>query len=285
MDAQLSGLLAKQHEQVARWQLLDREIPPRVVDRALAHLRPVHSGVWTTTRGALTERQRQMAATLTAPGTILAFSCAGALHGCMSHGPQTQLVIRKGTGGPQQMKGRRDADDPRELGIRVWFTGDLDATVVEGIPVVPCPRTLLDLAPTLGEKRLRRAVLEALRLRCCVRADLLDVLERRKGVRGCVRLRRIVDEVEDLPIAGTRSNAEAEALHRDRREGGQPPDQVNVIVEGFEADRVWRDLRLIEEIDGPGFHLDPIADARKEAAWEAAGWTVVRRASDDVYRA
>ena len=41
--------------------------------------------------------------------------------------------------------------------------------------------------------------------------------------------------------------------------------------------------RLIVEIDGRPFHLDEGEDARKQAAWERAGWTVRRLSSDDVY--
>ena len=46
----------------------------------------------------------------------------------------------------------------------------------------------------------------------------------------------------------------------------------------------WARARLIIEIDGGPFHLDAGADARKEAAWVAAGWTVRRLPSDDVYQ-
>ncbi|MCW2968302.1 MAG: hypothetical protein JWM71_2074, partial [Solirubrobacteraceae bacterium] len=54
-------------------------------------------------------------------------------------------------------------------------------------------------------------------------------------------------------------------------------------VAGVEADLVWRSRRLIIEIDGPQFHLFAGEDARKPAIWEAAGNTVHRLPSDDVY--
>jgi very-short-patch-repair endonuclease len=37
------------------------------------------------------------------------------------------------------------------------------------------------------------------------------------------------------------------------------------------------------EIDGRPFHLDKGEDARKQACWEAASWTVRRLSSDEVY--
>jgi very-short-patch-repair endonuclease len=42
---------------------------------------------------------------------------------------------------------------------------------------------------------------------------------------------------------------------------------------------------LIIEIDGSPFHQDVGEDARKEAVWRAAGWTVLRLPSDAVYSA
>jgi very-short-patch-repair endonuclease len=57
---------------------------------------------------------------------------------------------------------------------------------------------------------------------------------------------------------------------------------VNVLIAGEEADLSWVTKVLIE-IDGGPFHLDVGEDARKQARWEKAGWTVRRISSDDVY--
>ncbi len=59
--------------------------------------------------------------------------------------------------------------------------------------------------------------------------------------------------------------------------------RLNVRVAGEEADLSWPYERLIIEIDGGPFHLDIGEDARKEASWTGAGWTVRRLPSDDVY--
>jgi very-short-patch-repair endonuclease len=58
---------------------------------------------------------------------------------------------------------------------------------------------------------------------------------------------------------------------------------LNRVIAGEEADLVFAERRLIVEIDGGPFHLDRGADARKEAAWTSAGWTVRRLPSEDVY--
>jgi very-short-patch-repair endonuclease len=59
--------------------------------------------------------------------------------------------------------------------------------------------------------------------------------------------------------------------------------RLNHRIAGEEADLSWRSHRLIIEIDGSPFHQDVGEDARRQAAWEAAGWEVRRIDSDDVY--
>ena len=59
--------------------------------------------------------------------------------------------------------------------------------------------------------------------------------------------------------------------------------RLNTDVAGEEADLSWPRQRLIIEIDGGPYHQDKGEDARKEAAWTGAGWTVRRIPSDDVY--
>ena len=66
-------------------------------------------------------------------------------------------------------------------------------------------------------------------------------------------------------------------------EAGRPLPRLNVRINEEEADLSWPAVRLIVEIDGGPFHLDVGEDARKEAAWKAAGWAVSRVSSDDVY--
>lgn len=67
------------------------------------------------------------------------------------------------------------------------------------------------------------------------------------------------------------------------RVAGRPLPKLNVRIAGEEADLSWSRRRLIVEIDGGPFHLDVGEDARKQACWEEAGWTVRRLSSDDVY--
>lgn len=276
MHAEIDRLLAAQHELVAHWQLVrlpDR--PPQVVIRGLrrAQLRTVDHGVWTASRMALTARQRRMAATLTAPDTAVAMLDAAAEWGAGEHAGTVVVVVRPGTGGP-----RRHAD------VLVRRTRRFVAMSHLGVPVTPPARTLMDLAPHVAEFALRRAAIEMLRLRAvpCTLADLQHELAVGRHRPGAPRLRTVVEQLAELPIERTRSNAEGEALVR-RKAAGRAPVEVNVRVAGYEADLVDRERRTIIEIDGPAFHADPDRDARRDAAWREAGFTVVRRPSDDAY--
>ena len=58
---------------------------------------------------------------------------------------------------------------------------------------------------------------------------------------------------------------------------------MNVRINGEEADPVWPKEKRIIEIDGPQYHRFAEEDARKQRAWEAAGFTVRRVSSDAVY--
>ncbi len=55
--------------------------------------------------------------------------------------------------------------------------------------------------------------------------------------------------------------------------------ETNVTLHGWEVDALWRDRRLVLEIDGATFHHTPAdinRDRAKDAALDAAGYTVIR---------
>jgi very-short-patch-repair endonuclease len=54
-----------------------------------------------------------------------------------------------------------------------------------------------------------------------------------------------------------------------------PQPEVNVRLHGYEVDLLWRDARLVVELDGSAYH-DPERDTRKTANLMAHGWAVMR---------
>jgi hypothetical protein len=216
---------------------------------------------------------RSMGATLTAPGTRLSHASAAAAWGFWSQPRDVETVTRPGSGG------RR-----RHGGLFVFRSSTLedDCTTLRGIPITTVPRTLVDLSPQLSARGLARALRESVRLKLTTVAAVADCLGRHHGRRGVGRLGAVMARYSGLPIDRARSGAEVRALEVIRADGGQLP-ALNVRIAGEEADLSWASARVLIEIDGGPFHLDVGEDARKQARWERADWTVHRLSSDDVY--
>jgi very-short-patch-repair endonuclease len=214
------------------------------------------------------------AAVLTAPGSVLSHGSAGACYGFYRFDRSYEVVTRPGR------SGRR-----RHGGVLV-FRSSLDGEVTRhtGIPITSAARVLVDLSPSLQDKKLGRAFREALRLKTTTARRVLESLERHSGRSGTPRLKVLATRYATVPYQRTRSDAECRALEL-LHDAGIPPPRVNTKVAGEEADLAWRERRLIVEIDGPQFHQFADEDARKERCWRAAGYTVRRISSEAVYHA
>ena len=60
---------------------------------------------------------------------------------------------------------------------------------------------------------------------------------------------------------------------------GLPSPQTNVLVEGLEVDCLWREQRLVLELDGRDFHATRAAferDRERDRILQVAGWRPVR---------
>lgn len=275
MDVHLRELAASQCDIVAAWQLLAASSTRRQIDHRVRHRgwRLVHTGVYALTRAPLTRHQLWIAATLTTPDSVLSHASAAACWGFRPSLAAFETVTRPGNGGRRRLAGL--------LVLRSRSLGD-DVTRREGIAITSAPRTLIDLAPHLDEAATRRAFREAVRLRTTTPQRLLDSLERHGGRRGTRLLGALATRYADLPYQRLRSDAESRALEL-LRDAGVPPPVPNTGIAGEEADLAWPDRKLIIEIDGPQYHQFPDQDARKQARWEAAGYTVRRIDSQAVY--
>ncbi|MBA3339267.1 MAG: DUF559 domain-containing protein [Geodermatophilaceae bacterium] len=239
----------------------------------LGFLQQVHDGVYLTGFAPMTPVQVWWAATLTAPKTALALDSAGACFGFRPHREGVQFVVRAGDGGP-----RRFGD------VRVSYSTTLKGHVTRrhGLLVTKPDRTVVDLWPRLRQSERERMLRDAVRLRLVTMPGLIEAAIDLRGRRGVAQLRTTVARYVDLPLHRCRSNAEVEGLLV-LSEAGMEIPAVNVRRAGEEADFSWPDRKLIIEIDGENFHLDPIEDARKTRIWTRAGWTVRRIPSQDVF--
>ena len=167
-------------------------------------------------------------------------------------------------------RGRKGTD-----GIRLHRTRRLDVDafeVVRGIPVTSVERTLVDLADVVSLRVLRRAARQAEVLRMPVGSPR----EKAHGRRGAPSLAAL--SLYRAEISMTRSELESRFLRLCRR-FGLPAPEVAPVIEGKERDFVWRDARLVVEVDGHATHGTRFAfedDRARDLALVRAGWRVVR---------
>jgi len=273
MDVRHRELASRQRDLVAIWQLVRLGWAHDAIWHRIHRdgWRRVHSGVYALTHSPLTREQRRMAATLTAPRSYLCRFSAGAHYGIWSFDAGYETIVRPGN------RGRNRSD-----GVLVRYSQTLtsdDVGTFDGIPITSPERTLIDLAAHADPARALR---EARRLKLITPYSLAVSLERHRTRRGAKRLKHLNDLYAGLPYSRCRSNAEAKALEVLHDAGAEPP-QVNEEFAGEEADLAWPDRMLIIEIDGPQYHRISAEDARKQAIWERARFTVRRISSDDVY--
>jgi uncharacterized protein DUF559 len=242
---------------------------------ATGRLRAVHEGVFAGRPFLDDQRGRWMAATLTAPGTCLSHASSAALHGFWDRRRHMEMVTRPGSGGPRRIDG---------LFVYRSVTLNGNTMTVDGIPTTTPERAIIEMAPYVDDQGLARVVREALRMKKTTSDGLLRTVDDHFRRRGTRRVLRTLARYAGLPVDRARSGAEIRALMV-LRDAGRSMPRLNHPVAGEEADLSWPAEQLIIEIDGGPFHQDVGEDARKEAAWRAAGWRVLRLPSEDVYDA
>ena len=275
-DVQLRELVRHQFNRVSKRQLLELGLGERAVEWLMESGRLVTRAQGVFAISPVLEHDEWghwMEATLTEPGSVLSHVSAAAAFGAWSLRRDFEAVTRPGSGGPR-----------RHGGLLVYRSSLLagETTTLKGVPITTPARTLLDLAQTVSDRALARALREMVRLKHTTLHALGDDLGRFRRRRGSRRLATAVARYSGLPLDRARSGAEIRALEI-LRDAGRPLPRLNVKISGEEADLSWPAERRIIEIDGGPFHLDVGEDARKQHIWEAAGWTVLRIPSDAIY--
>jgi very-short-patch-repair endonuclease len=168
----------------------------------------------------------------------------------------------------------------RRPGIAVHLTGHLppeESAGLDGIPVTSVARTLLDLAGVLPAAQLRLAMEEAERLELLDARAVEQACDHGRGRRGTRQLRSLIAGHLESPPP-TRSTLERQ-FHELCRNANLSLPSLNVRVAGFEVDALWRDERLVVELDGFEFHRGRAAferDRQRDAALQMAGYRVLR---------
>lgn len=199
-------------------------------------------------------------------GAVLSHGSAGALWGLAPPPPPDGPVFITAPSRHQlpRVVAHRNALMPRDIGIR------------EGLPVTSPARTLLDLASVLTPRRLELAFDQALIQRLMRPAEVRELLARTHGRPGQRMLRDLLGREQRPGV--TRSEAEERFLGL-VREAQLPEPEVNVRLHGWEVDFLWREARLVVEIDGYRYHsthANFVRDRRKDAVLHEHGLTVLR---------
>jgi hypothetical protein len=256
----LAEFAARRHGVVSAAQLHEIGFDEAAIRRRVAagRLHRLYRGVYAVGHTIVNREGRWLAAVLACgDGAALSHRTAAALWG-----------IRP------TASARIDVTVPRTSGVRSSSAivvhrprQPAETTRLDGIPVTTPGQTLADLATALPRRQLEKAVEMA-------EVRRLHVAPPRDHA-GLQRLRQAA--VHALP-ATTRSPLEDAFLELCDNHG-IPRPLVNTVVEGYEVDFCWPELRLIVETDGFEHHGTRAAferDRARDARLTARGWRVVR---------
>ena len=262
IDHAIATLAMRQHGVVARRQLLDLGISSGAIEMRLRHgrLHRIHRGVYALSPAELAPQAQWMAAVL-----------AGGAGATLSHWSAASLWrMRPGIGPKSHVTTPTYRRSSANLAFHQSRLPRDEVTIEQGIPTSTPARTLLDLAPLLPSPVLAR-MFDAAPGEGAPLATLLDRYPRRPGA---AKLRALLAKAAPF----TRSDLEAKVLAEMRRKG-LPAPRVNLIVDGYEVDFAWPDLRVIAELDSYVTHGSQQAferDRARDRRLTIAGWSVVR---------
>jgi very-short-patch-repair endonuclease len=256
LDNAIAEIASRQHGVLSVAQLHAAGVDPSAIKRRVSggRLHRIHRGVYAVGHPALSNEGRWMAAVLACgEGAVLSHRSAAALWRML---PSYRLGVRDSpaTAAVDVIVSRGAGRASRD-GICLHRSRTLsrsDCTRIAGIPVTSVPRTLEDLHRILSRQMFAGALRQA--------------------------------EYLGLPIGdrfitdSTRSELEWKLLRLCRRHRLAKPE-VNVRVEMFTVDFLWRSSRLIVEVDGWESHRTRSAfeaDRARDARLNLLGYRVLR---------
>jgi very-short-patch-repair endonuclease len=267
----LAGIAGRQHGIVARRQLLALGFTRHEVQDRLAtgRLHRVHRGVYAVGHRKLSLKGVWMAAVL-ACGSDAFLSHRAAL-GLWDLREAASGLIEVTVRGP----GKPGPD--RVLVRCTRVLAEQDVAEVDGIPVTSLAWTVVDFAAIASRQHVR-SVLEAMERRSIyIGRELDELLERTPNRKGGKTVRKVVKEMTG-PAPWHQSVLE-ETFHELIRGSDLPDYEANVFVEGELVDALWREQRVIVELDGFAYHKSRAkfeADRRRDAKLQVAGYRVLR---------
>ncbi|MEA2197988.1 MAG: hypothetical protein QOJ25_2039 [Solirubrobacteraceae bacterium] len=254
-------------------QLRDCGVDKHATSRFVAsgHLYPKYHGVYAVGHPNLPIEGELTAALLAAgPGATLSHATAAWWWGLIEYQPVTIEI---------SVPSRREPIP----GIRLHHPRYLETTHHRRLPITPLIQTLLDYAATTSVQQVRRALAEA-EYRHHIELDhVRHALGR--GRRGSATLRTALNSHQP-ELARTRSELER-AFTGLCRTQNLPTPEVNVWFCGFLVDALWREQRVVVEVDGLDGHHTPAQrerDYQRDLVLRRNGFVVLRYTYQQVTR-
>jgi hypothetical protein len=273
LPEELWTLVTAQHGVVEYQQLRALDIPRHTIARWLrqGHLRQIHRGVYIVGHGALTMRGWWMAGVLACgEGAALSHRCGTRLHDLIAWHPGRPSVSVSA------------ARRPVREGVAVHRIQIIKPVIVDGIPVTPVARAIVDMAGISRRRTLEKVVEEAVVLGVFDLEAIHAVLDEVARPRGVRLLRSVLDGLRPGKTL-TKSELE-EAMLALCRHAGLPEPVVNghvALLDGtlVQVDFHWPGTRVIVETDSNRYHATHPKrrrDRAKDRALQLAGWIVLR---------
>jgi predicted transcriptional regulator of viral defense system len=275
IDAAIARVAAGQNGNITRTQLLDLGLDDDAIRRRVqaGRLFRVYPGVYAVGRPPATPHERASATVLACgPGAALSHASAMTLWGFWRQW-DTPFEVTV----PRNRRPKR---------IRVHRSTTLhwrDVTTQLGIRVTTPARTLLDSAPRLNDRALKRAVNNALNSLWLTEDQLAETLARHPTAPGAKRIAKL------LGMPGTPTRAEWEddfpafcATH------SLPAPVMGAPLCGYLVDALFVAERVIVELDSWDFHKSKIAfetDRERDAETLAQGFVTIRMTWERIVQA
>jgi hypothetical protein len=269
-DRRVSTIARGQHGTVGHRQLRAAGISASAIQRAVraGRLHPLYTGVYAVGHPAIGYLGRWMAGVLACGArAVLSHQNAGALLDLRRMASAAVHVTVPG----------RTQRGPRGLKVhRVRVLDPDDCTVVENIPVTSVARTMLDLAEVLPLRQVIRVLEQAERIGVFDLVAIRAVLARNPGRHGSKPLRRaLADFGGTAPFVNSDWERDLLDFCDDH---SIPRPELNVLVEGFLVDALWRDQQLVVELDSWTHHRSKrafVEDRHKVAVLQLADYVVL----------
>jgi Transcriptional regulator, AbiEi antitoxin len=224
----IAEVAGRQHGVISRDQLTELGLGKDSIHHRVraGRLLPLYRSVYAAGHRNRSRETGWMAAVLAAgDGAVLSHRPAGAAWGiCRSEGRPEVTV-------PTQRRSR-----PGIVMHRSRLPAD-ERTTLNNIPITTVPRTLLDLAVTLDQRQLERAINEAETKRLWDELSLHDLLHRYPKRPGARNIRAALLKRRE---GATHTKSDLEELFiRFADKAGLPRPETNTHIEGLEVDCVW----------------------------------------------